>query len=196
MDQNELEIKPKSGGILHEIWDFIKILVLAAIIVIPIRYFIAQPFIVKGASMEPTFQERNYLIIDEASYYFRSPTRGEVIVFRFPLDTSEYFIKRVIGLPGETVTITSGKVMISKKPDEKPVALNEPYLPAGLQTIGEVSQTLGPNEYFVMGDNRTFSLDSRKWGILPREDITGRVAFRAWPLSEAGIVNLPHYRGM
>lgn len=172
--------------IAGEAWDFIKILVIAALIVIPVRYFVAQPFIVKGASMEPTFQEYNYLIIDELSYLFREPQRGEVVVFRYPLDPSDYFIKRIIGLPGETVTISGGKVVIAEDPEESPRVLDENYLPEVVVTSGDRSWTLDADEYFVMGDNRAFSLDSRRWGPLPRKNITGRVAFRAWPPAVAG----------
>lgn len=178
--------------VLHEIWDFIRILLLAAVIVIPIRYFVAQPFIVKGASMEPNFEEHDYLIIDELSYYFRDPARGEVVVFRYPLEPSEYFIKRVIGLPGETVIISNGEVFVSSA-GEEPRQITESYLPRGLDTIGEVQKALGADEYFVMGDNRMYSLDSRKWGALERKYVTGRAVFRAWPLRGAGIVNLPAF---
>lgn len=188
------EEQTRPSSFWRETWDFLRILILAMVVVIPIRYFIAQPFIVKGASMEPTFEERDYLIIDEATYYFRSPVRGEVVVFRFPLDPSEYFIKRVIGLPGETVTISRGKVIItSSSSTASPIEIKEQYLPPGLETVGDVTETLGPDEYFVMGDNRTFSLDSRRWGPLPRENITGRVVLRAWPLREMGLVAAPSY---
>ncbi|MBI2054793.1 MAG: signal peptidase I [Candidatus Sungbacteria bacterium] len=191
------ESTPPSSSIAktlsHELWDFIKILIISVVIVVPVRYFVAQPFIVKGASMEPTFQEKNYLVVDELSYYFRGPERGEVAVFRFPLDPSEYFIKRVIGLPGETVKITGGKVYVSKKPVDKGSPMSEPYLPPDLETMGEVTQTLGPDEYFVMGDNRVASLDSRRWGVLPRANITGRVVFRAWPINELGVVSYTAY---
>ncbi|MBI2097131.1 MAG: signal peptidase I, partial [Candidatus Sungbacteria bacterium] len=115
--------------ILHEAWDVLKILLVALAIVVPVRYFVAQPFIVKGASMEPTFEELNYLVIDELSYYFRAPARGEVVVFRFPLDPSQYFIKRIIGLPGETVIIHDGKVYVEKGENEESSLLPEPYLP-------------------------------------------------------------------
>lgn len=178
---------------LREVFDFIKILILAAVIVIPIRYFIAQPFIVKGASMEPSFEERDYLIIDELTYYFREPMRGEVVVFRYPIIPSEYFVKRVIGIPGETVIITGGKVFIQKDPNTEPTEVPEPYLPSGLETTPDEKTSLGPNQYFVMGDNRAYSLDSRKWGVLDREFITGRAVFRAWPLSDAGIILRPNY---
>lgn len=177
----------------RELWDFVKILIISVAIVVPVRYFVAQPFIVKGASMEPTFQEKNYLVIDEISYYFRAPERGEVVVFRFPLDPSEYFIKRVIGLPGETVKILGGKVYVSKNPDDMVNSMAEPYLPSNLETVGEITQTLGPDEYFVMGDNRAASLDSRRWGVLPRTNIIGRAVFRAWPVNELGVVLYPAY---
>ncbi|MBI3627731.1 MAG: signal peptidase I [Candidatus Sungbacteria bacterium] len=195
MDEKEPEEAASNGkSVVREAWDFVKILIVAVVIVIPIRYFVAQPFIVKGASMEPNFQESNYLIIDELSYHLHAPARGDVVVFKFPLDESQYFIKRVIGLPGETVTIAGGKVFITEPGSRVPKELGEPYLPKGLSTISDLTSiTLGPDQYFVMGDNRTFSLDSRKWGVLPGDLITGRAALRAWPVSEAGLVHTPAY---
>ena len=194
MDETPKEARESMGrAFLREVFDFVRILILAAVIVIPIRYFIAQPFIVKGASMEPNFQERDYLIIDELTYYFRNPARGEVVVFRYPLEPSEYFIKRVIGLPGETVVIRGGGVYVEKTPDAEPMAVPEAYLPKGLETAPDEEKTLGPDEYFVMGDNRAYSLDSRKWGVLNRSFITGRAIFLAWPLPDAGIIVRPQY---
>jgi len=95
-------------------WEVIKIVVLAFAIVIPVRFFLFQPFVIQGASMEPNFHEADYLIIDELSYRFRAPERGEVVVFKYPYDTSKRFIKRIIGLPGETVEIKNGKLIITK----------------------------------------------------------------------------------
>ncbi len=179
--------------VLRETWDFMRILLIALAIVIPVRYFIAQPFIVRGASMEPAYEERDYLVIDELSYYFREPARGEVVVFRFPLDPSEYFIKRVIGLPGETVMIEDGKVLVYSGETGEPQRLRERYLEDGLETSGRITQALGPDEYFVLGDNRAYSLDSRRWGALPRKNITGRVLFRVWPARTAGFAAAPAY---
>lgn len=159
------------------IWEFLKIAVVVTIIVMPIRYFIFQPFFVKGESMEQTFKNNDYLIVDEISYRFRNPKRGEVIVFKYPKDPSQDFIKRVIGLPGETVRIKNEKVEIFK--DGKKLILNESkYLSPGEITLGDVNVSLKKNEYFVMGDNRLFSYDSRRFGVVPRKDIIGVVVLR------------------
>lgn len=160
--------------------DFFKFIVIAAFIIIPIRAWVAQPFIVRGPSMEPTFQDTEYLIVDEFSYHFRGPKRGEVIVFRYPEDPSKYFIKRVIGLPGETVEIKDNKVFIVKS--DKSEELLEPYIAEPLTTPNKEVR-LGTGEYFVMGDNRLFSSDSRRWGTLPQRLIIGRAWTRLWPPS-------------
>ena len=173
--------------------DFLKIFIPVFVLFLALRYFVAQPFIVKGHSMEPNFGERNYLVIDELSYYFRAPERGEVIVFKFPNDLSQYFIKRVIGLPGETVVIRGGRVYLKKTPQALLEELEEKYLPGDLATATDAEKTLGPDQYFVMGDNRTDSYDSRRWGVLPRGDITGRVIFRVWPFGEFGFIEAPAY---
>jgi signal peptidase I len=163
-------------------FEVLKIVLIALAIVIPIRYFLFQPFVVRGASMEPNYYSGDYLIIDEISYRFRDPQRFEVIVFDYPLDPSQRFIKRIIGLPNETVEIKDGKIFITK--DNSLLVLNEnDYLSDqfieswnSLDNFGPI--TLKENEYFVLGDNRNASSDSRRWGILPRENIIGRVYFR------------------
>ncbi|MDO8600182.1 MAG: signal peptidase I [bacterium] len=190
--QNPTEQAPQEegGGWGAEAFEFFKVLIVAVAVALPIRYFIAQPFIVNGASMDPTFEDGQYLIIDEASYYFfRAPERGEVVVFRYPLQPKQFFIKRVIGLPNERVEIRNGEVWI--KNDEQPngFVLPEPYLPEGLRTNGDTEVKLSDKEYFVMGDNREFSSDSRRWGTLDRRFITGRALIRAWPLSKIGVVS-------
>ena len=182
-----------TNRVLREAWEFLRILLIALAIVIPVRYFIAQPFIVKGASMEPAYEERDYLVIDELSYYFREPARGEVVGFRFPDDPSEFFIKRVIGLPGETVIIENGEVFISSGEASKPRRLEERYLADELETSGRITQVLEPDEYFVLGDNRAYSKDSRSWGILPQKNITGRVLIRVWTARTAGFAVAPAY---
>ncbi|KKW21888.1 MAG: Signal peptidase I [Parcubacteria group bacterium GW2011_GWB1_52_7] len=197
MDESKRPIDPSrpplTNRVIREAWEFLRILLVALAIVIPVRYFIAQPFIVKGASMEPAYEERDYLVIDELSYYFREPARGEVVVFRFPLDPSEYFIKRVIGLPGETVMIEDGKVLVDSGEASGSRQLEERYLEDGLETSGRITQALGLDEYFVLGDNRTYSLDSRRFGVLPRKNITGRVLLRVWPARTAGFAAVPAY---
>lgn len=174
-----------ANKLANTIWELVKFFVLTLIIVVPIRTFIAQPFIVSGESMFPTFHNNDYLIIDELSYYLRSPKRGEVVVFRYPKDPSKYFIKRVIGLPGETVIIKGSEVEI--KNGETVSKLAEPYL-NGIN-IGNSETALGPDQYFVMGDNRQVSLDSRVWGPLPENLITGRALLRLYPLK--GGIALP-----
>ncbi len=168
-------------------------MVLALAIVIPIRYFLFQPFFVKGQSMEPNFENGNYLIIDELSYRFRVPERGEVIVFKYPNDPSQRYIKRVIGLPGETIEIKEGKVIIHQQDSSVKVLDESSYLGQNSITSGDIKITIGEKEYFVMGDNRIASYDSRRWGLLPKENIIGRVLVRAWPFNLAQTFEAPAY---
>ncbi len=169
----------------------IKVVILAAVIVIPIRYFIFQPFFVQGISMEPNFGSGDYLIIDEITYRFRDPQRGEVVVFKYPKNPSQRYIKRIIGLPGEAIEIKEGKIIIIDEAESQ--TLDESgYLPLG-QTSGNIRVSLLENEYFVLGDNRAFSSDSRRWGPLPRENIVGRVYIRAWPFTALAKFEAPAY---
>jgi len=170
------------------VWEILKIVIIALVIVIPIRYFLFQPFIVKGQSMEPNFENSNYLIVDELSYRFRDPQRGEVVVFRYPKNISQRFIKRIIGLPGEKIEIEAGVVMMNGK-----ILDESKYLPSGVQTTGNTQISLDENEYFVLGDNRISSFDSRQWGVLPRKNIVGRVYFRAWPITDLTKIEVPTY---
>lgn len=162
------------------------LVILAVLIVVPIRVFIAQPFVVEGLSMFPTFKDRDYLIIDEISYRFTKPQRGDVIVFRYPGNPSIFYIKRIIGLPGESVTIEHGIVTLIRT-DGTSQTLDEPYVVTEDATY-TVNTTLGADQYFVMGDNRPKSSDSRVWGPLPKEDIIGRAYFRVYPVAHAGVL--------
>lgn len=171
------------GSALKEIATF---LVLAVIIVLPVRLFVAQPFVVEGESMSPTFDSGDYLIVDELSYRFREPRRGDVIVFRYPGNPDIFYIKRVIGLPGETVSIDQGAVTITKS-DGSTLTLEEPYVIAEDATYTE-NAVVGPGEYFVMGDNRPRSSDSRVWGMLPKHDIMGRAFLQLLPASEIDLI--------
>ena len=170
------------------VWEILKIVIIALVIVIPIRYFLFQPFIVKGQSMEPNFENSNYLIVDELSYRFRDPQRGEVVVFRYPRNVSQRFIKRIIGLPGEKIEIEAGVVMVNGK-----ILDESKYLLLGVQTSGDIQISLDENEYFVLGDNRISSFDSRQWGLLPRKNIIGRVLIRAWPITDLTKIEVPSY---
>ena len=168
-------------------WDIIKVAVIALILAGLVRYFLVQPFFVEGASMEPNFEDGEYLLIDEISYYFKLPQRGEVIVFHYPLDASKYYIKRVVGLPGETVGIKNSRVKIYNDNNSDGFFVVENYLPREGVTSGDIKKKLGRSEYFVLGDNRLASSDSRQWGVLPRDDIVGRVWLRAWPVARASV---------
>lgn len=174
------------------IWEILKIVLIALVIVLPIRYFLFQPFFVKGQSMEPNFENGDYLIIDELTYKFREPQRGEVIVFKYPNDTSQRYIKRIIGLPGETIEIENGKVTILNEEGEK-ILEEASYLSSFDFTPGNLKMTLDKDEYFVLGDNRPSSSDSRRWGALPEKDIIGRVFLRAWPFAALAKIEAPEY---
>jgi signal peptidase I len=171
---------------LKNIFEFIKILVISLLIILPIRYFIIQPFYVKGASMEPTFHDHEYLIIDEISYRFNDPRRGDVVVFRYPNNPQEYFIKRIVAIPGETVEIIDGGVFIYSHEFPDGFILDESYyLSDSIRTYNTENDPvyLSDKEYYVLGDNRYASKDSRSFGPLNRDLITGKVLLRAWPFN-------------
>jgi signal peptidase I len=165
--------------------EFLTFAAVAAAILIPFRMYVAKPFVVEGASMSPTFETGDYLIVDEISFALRTPARGEVVVLRYPHEPQKHFIKRVIGLPGETVAIEDGAVTITTAEGDT-IELDEPYieLPARTNSTSE----LGEDEYFVMGDNRAGSYDSRIWGSVPRDLIVGRALLRLLPPTDAGIL--------
>lgn len=192
------EILPRPGmlvQILAFIWEIAKVVLISLAIIIPIRYFIVQPFFVNGASMEETFKDGDYILIDEISYRFNDPGRGDIVVFRYPNDHTQFFIKRVIGLPGETVTIFNNQVTITNAEHPQGMILDEKaYLSPEQETRATLKVTLDDNEYFVMGDNRLHSSDSRYWGPVNRSLITGRVFSRAWPLTQAEIFHTPSYK--
>src|SRR3990167_6041852 len=137
------------------VWEIFKVVVISLAIIIPVRYFLIKPFYVKGASMEPNFHDYEYLIIDELSYRFTEPDRGEVVVFRYPQDPRQYFIKRVIGFPGENIRISGGKIQIINQTNPQGAALNEPYLDQAVITNGPAEISIPPGTYYLMGDNRT-----------------------------------------
>ncbi len=167
-------------------FDVIKIVFVAVLIVALVRWFVAEPFIVSGDSMVPTFASNDYLVIDELTYAFHPPLRGDVIVFRYPLDPSIYFIKRLIGVPGDTVVVSNGSVFIQSGKLKQRV-LDEPYIQTGKQKIETGTTTLGQDEYFVLGDNRNSSFDSRVWGPVPRRYIVGRAWVRLYPFTQTAL---------
>ncbi len=158
-------------------FDWIKLFLLALAIVMPVRVLLFQPFVVSGASMDPNFHDADYLIIDELTYRTRKPERQEVIVFKYPLEPSKKYIKRIIGLPGEKVEIKEGEIFITK--NNETVKIEEPYLSEEVmeewKSNANFSIELDADDYFVMGDNRNYSSDSRSWGPLPKKNIVGKV---------------------
>jgi signal peptidase I len=184
-DRETPETREVPGGGFGEL---VRFSIGALIIVFLIRTFVAQPFIVSGASMADTLSTGEYLIIDQVSYYFSEPARGDVIVFRYPNDPSKFFIKRIIGTPGDTVAIIDGAVRLSKAGATDTVVLTEPYVTHSGDQAEPLSVTLGAGEYFVMGDNRGASSDSRAWGALPAEHIVGRALLRLFPLDAVSVM--------
>jgi len=179
-------------GPLNFIIEVVRMAALALVIVLPIRYFLFQPFIVSGNSMSPNLEDRDYLIIDELSYRFREPQRGEVIVFYAPPNLSSRYIKRIIGLPGEEIALGQGQISIFK--DGQDMILNEEeYLLKRGAKEEEASIVLKDDEYFVLGDNRDFSSDSRTWGALKREHVVGRAVLRLLPINHIQKFNAPLY---
>lgn len=179
--------------ILVSLWEVAQIAIISLAIIVPIRFFLIQPFIVKGHSMDPNFRDGQYLIVDEASYRLREPERGEVVVFKYPLDPSQFYIKRIIGLPGERVKVATDKIIIYNQLFPDGMELKEDYLRLDQIAYMETDQKLGPQEYFVLGDNRLASFDSRRWGVLPVKYIIGRAWLRLWPFALAQAIVSPSY---
>ncbi|MDP3985164.1 MAG: signal peptidase I [bacterium] len=178
----------RAAGVIGALFELIQIAVVSLALVLLIRTFLVQPFSVKGASMEPNFLDHEYLIIDEISYRLRPPERGEIVVFRYPRNPQEFFIKRIIGLPGEALEIRDGSVFVND------VRLKEPYLEGPSAPIHQNQRVvLGAEEYFLMGDNRPASLDSRVFGPVHLEYLVGRAWIRGWPLDRVGVVESPSY---
>lgn len=193
LNEETVQSRPKKKessdvGIGSFVWELFKILVISMVIIIPFRLYVAEPFIVSGYSMVPNFHDREYLVVNKAGYLMHEPTRGDVVVLKYPKNEKEYFIKRIVGLPGETVRVSQGKVIVinSQYPDGH--TLDETYLPEGLLTTGGMEElTLKEDEFYVLGDNRGASLDSRVWGVLPKKDIVGKAFIRVLPLSKFSI---------
>ena len=175
--------------------ELVRVAAFSFLAILTIRYFLFKPFYVKGASMEPTYFEHEYLIIDELTYRFHNPDRGEVVVFRPPGNTRDFYIKRVIGLQGETVKFVNGDVIVFNKEHPSGFKLDESiYLQTDIKQNETVVMKLGTEEYFVLGDNRMVSSDSRRFGPIKRDAIVGRVLLRGWPLDRFGFMHhTPHY---
>lgn len=165
-------------------WEILKFTAIALLVVMPIRMYVASPFLVSGASMHPTFETGDYLIVDRLSYNFESPQRGDVIVFKYPNDPSRYFIKRIIGLPNETLELKANKITIYNQENPNGFLLKEPYIDE--VTPGSLKKEIPEGKYFVMGDNRVASSDSRSWGLLDEKYIAGYAILRLLPVNLIG----------
>jgi signal peptidase I len=197
IDDKNIENQAEEYGFRGAIWEIVKMVFWVVVIIVPIRVFLVQPFFVQGASMEPNFEDKEYLIVNELGYKttdlgnfftvrpFKEFQRGDVVVFRYPKNPKIFYIKRIVALPGEKIEIRGGEVKISNSENPGGFVLDESrYLAPSVETAGEVSVKLG-GEYFVMGDNRMYSSDSRSWGPVPEADVMGRVILRAWPVNKA-----------
>jgi signal peptidase I len=192
--QRKEEFLPSfSKSFLSFVIEVVKVVVISLAIIIPIRYFLIQPFYVRGASMEPNFYDNEYLIINEIGYRFAAPQRGDIVVIKSKIVAKEYLIKRVIGLPEEKIEINSGEVKIFNKDNPEGKVLQEEYLAKGIATNGNYIITLKTGEYYVMGDNRPSSLDSRSFGAINRDEVVGRAWLRAWPLQKMRHFTSPEY---
>ncbi len=184
-DEKKIKEIKKNSSFLSDLKDFsfdtIKIIVISLIIIIGIRSFVMQPFFVNGQSMEPNFYDGDYLIVNEIGYRFDDPKRGDVVIFHYPNDPRQFFIKRIIGLPGEKIEIRDNKITIYNKERPDGFTLNELYIPKNIVMSKSHSQELKNDEYYVLGDNRIASSDSRVWGVLERRHIVGKAWIRAWP---------------
>ncbi len=180
-------------NIAEFIWEMVQTALTVIIVVYLVKTFLFQLFIVDGQSMEPTLHDKEMLLVDKLSYHFRSPHRGEIVIFQKPGEPSVNFIKRVIGLPGETVVIKNGKVYIKNSADANLESIEEIYLSPDTPTNGEEEVLVKENEVFVMGDNRTNSQDSRVIGSIPYKSILGRALFTYWPIKDATWLITPKY---
>jgi len=167
-------------------WETLKFVFIAIVIVVPIRMFVAQPFVVHGESMDPTFDDGQYLIVDEISYHLSEPKRGDVAIIRYPQNPKIFFIKRVIGLPGETIKIAGDVVTIFNNEHPEGFELDQEFVEFPASNVLE--KKIGPDDYFVMGDNRAKSSDSRIWGTVPSKYMIGRALVRLLPFDELGLL--------
>ena len=190
--------QPKKDDWLRFSSETIRTVLVVVILAYVLRFFVFEPFIVEGRSMEPRFETNDYLLVDKVSYHFSSPQRGDIIVFKYPNDVTVDYVKRIIGLPGDTVTIEDGAVKIANSAHPNGYVLDESaYLNSDVKTTLPTASrsvfTVPPGYYFVLGDNRPASSDSREWGLLPQADIIGRVILQAFPLQHAAIISRTGY---
>lgn len=175
---------PHRRSVRNEVRSWMRDVFFAAMTAILIVIFVVQPVKVEGTSMQPELSDQERIFVNKFVYHFSEIERGDVVVFWYPRDPTKSFIKRVIGLPGEHVEISEGVVLLNGE------RLQEPYLTPRFhdnRSFGPVRVT--PNHYFVLGDHRNSSNDSRNWGLVPRQNIFGKAILRYWPVSKLGLIN-------
>ncbi len=167
-------------------WELVRFALIALIVVVPIRLLIAEPFIVSGPSMVPTFENGDYLVVDKISYALGNPKRDDVVIFRYPNSPKTFFIKRVVGLPGETVNVSNNTVTIINKAHPDGFVLDQSFIKNNGGINGRLE--LKDDEYFVMGDNRGASSDSRSWGAVKKNLFVGKAFLRLLPINNIDIL--------
>lgn len=173
--------------------DFAKTTTVVVLLALAIRLFIVQPFIVEGQSMQPTFENSDYLITEKVSYTLRAPQRGEIVIFHPPDNSSVNYIKRIVGLPGDRVEIKDGSIYINSQ------KIDEPYLTSNEQTktvAKDLDIKLKEDEYFVLGDNRNHSRDSREIGPVPKQNIVSKIWVRLLPLNSVNAFAAVNYENL
>lgn len=170
----------KRNSLLVEI---VQSLVVAVVLALIIHTFVMQNFRIPSASMEPTLQIQDYIFASKLNYRFQEPKRGDIVVFKYPLDTKRYFVKRLIAVGGETVAFRNSQLLINGQP------VSENYLPRGLRIPDYGPVEVPAGNYFMMGDNRNNSSDSREWGFVPRNLIVGKEIFIYWPPARMGVAH-------
>jgi signal peptidase I len=179
--------------ILRNLWlfflDFLETIVVSLAIFAVVYIFLFQPHQVDGRSMEPNFQNAEYILTDKISYRIHAPKRGDVIVFHSPADERVDFIKRIIGIPGDTIKVASGHLYLNGQKLEEQY-INDPGQVLAGRYLREGNETeVPPGQYIVMGDNRLHSSDSREWGPVTTGGIVGRAFFRYWPVPAFGPIS-------
>jgi signal peptidase I len=171
--------QPARGGWGRTAAEILQTVLLAGVLFLAVNFVTAR-IRVEGTSMEPSLHDGEFVVVNRLAYRWAMPTRGDIVVFRYPLNPERRFIKRIIGLPGDQILIGDGRVWVNGQP------LEEPYIAAAPRYTGEY--TVGAGEVFVLGDNRNNSSDSQNWGMLPLRDIIGRAILVYWPVTEAGVI--------
>ena len=162
--------------------EVLEVVVIAVVLALVIRFFVVEPFYIPSESMLPTLEVNDRIIVSKVNYYFTSPERGEILVFKYPLDLSQNFVKRLIAVGGETVELKNSVLYINGE------AVPEDYLPPDLRYSNFGPVEVPEGHFFMMGDNRNSSSDSRTWGYVDEELLIGRAMLIIWPFDRFGVV--------